>query len=143
MADLAEMKTLENKGYSFVMLNAMMLVHKEAAEQGLLAEAEDLVDAALMSIASQVKRRYKVWGMNGEELTAEEALREAQAIQPPPSVVGAERHRHPKNRDRVLRKIQIMTDLDYKMAILNKDVPVGRQYTGDSGPPEVEFNTGD
>lgn len=134
-----ENKVTENKGYSFIMLQGYLKMFDEAAGQGLLAEAEDLVDIMLRSIPTAELKKIEIDRReSNEKQTAWKAIEEAEGLRPDDSLMDSVKHKHPLNRQRVLRKHQILTDVLYKLELLYKISPVGRQYTGDVGPPDTK-----
>jgi hypothetical protein len=120
------------QSYELMLIEGLMLSDKEASAQGLLAEFEDVIESLWASIPTQKKVDLKVWNSDlSAEVPAMQAWQEACSIQPPKEVPDARKPTHHTNKERSLRKKQILVDVLAKMKLLYREPMVGRMLEGD------------
>ncbi|QLH74982.1 MAG: hypothetical protein HPY73_05705 [Methanomassiliicoccales archaeon] len=133
MADDVPMERLRaQQSYEQMIIQGLMLSDKEASDQGLLAEFEDVIDSLWVSIPTDKKARIRVWtaDMSKEEPCLLE-WRKACEIMPPKDTPPSQMASHRKNKERGLRKKQILTDVLSKMKLLYKEPAVSRMTEED------------
>lgn len=122
------------QSYELMLIEGLMLSDKEASAQGLLAEFEDVIESIWSAIPTQKKIDMHVWNADiSEEVPALQAWQEACHIQPPKDVPDARKPTHEKNKERSLRKKQILTDVLARMKLLYREPMVGRMMEDDDG----------
>lgn len=124
------------QSYEMMLIEGLMLSDKEASGQGLLAEFEDVIESLWASIPTQKKVDTYVWNADlSGKVPALESWQEACRIQPPKEIADARKPTHQANKERSLRKKQILTDVLAAMKLLYREPMVGRMMEGDDGNP--------
>jgi len=124
------------QSYELMLIEGLMLSDKEASAQGLLAEFEDVIESIWAAIPTQKKVDMRVWnGDLSKMVPALQAWQEACHIQPPKDVPDARKPTHASNKERSLRKKQILTDVLARMKLLYREPMVGRMMEDDDGDP--------
>jgi hypothetical protein len=125
----------ENILYHQTLMEGLHDLYNEAAQDGILKQAEDLIDVLWASIPTGDKRKIKVFDLKGERIPGLDAWAEAKEILPPQigemyrkgknSVEMNERDYpiHIKNKERTSRKLQIWTDVVFELGFLYKHQP--------------------
>jgi hypothetical protein len=129
---LEENRTIirEDFDYHHTLMEGMFLSFKEAADDGLLSEYEDLIDALYASIPTKKKMDIKVFDEEGKkENCSIDEWKKAMSIKPPDDLPSSKKDRHPDHKKRALRKTQILTDIEHALGFLMKEPPVGKMGT--------------
>lgn len=119
-------------GYHITLMGALTDLFHEAASEGILREAEDLIEVMWASIPSDDKMRMKIQNAaRTSKITANAAWQEACEIKAPAEVgeywikngqrvpmSEADFSRHRSNKERVTRKLQVWTDVIFELGFL-------------------------
>ena len=124
--DTSGTKARENIGYHQTLMEGLHDLYEEAAKDGLLRQAEDLIDVLWASIPTKDKRKIEVYDQAGEKkVRAVEAWAEAKLIMPPPDVDprSAQWQNNIKHKERAARLAQIWTDVVHELGFLYERKP--------------------
>jgi hypothetical protein len=111
-------------------MEGLFLCFKEAAEEGLLSEYEDLIDAIYASIPTMKKMEINVFDEDGKKKNCSiDEWKKAMLIKPPDNLPTSKKDMHPEHKRRALRKTQILTDIEHALGFLMKEPPIGRMRT--------------
>lgn len=125
-------KVHEKQGWLDIMMEALALKHKEAAEDGSGEYLEDLLDMTWSSIPSEDKEQLMIFSADRKgKLSSADAWDVAEKMQPKETMQLEDRKADPINRKRVKRKSQIITDTLQALNLLYKKPPIGRQVDTD------------
>jgi hypothetical protein len=125
----------ENIIYHQTLMEGLHDLYEEAAKDGLLKQAEDLVDVLWASVPTNDKLKIKVYDLGSEsKIASVDAWKEALRIQPPEDMTLSEKERMDKrqsswwqnnyrHKERTSRKVQIWTDVVYELGFLYKRKP--------------------
>lgn len=114
------------QSYELMLIEGLMLSDKEASAQGLLAEYEDVVESLWASIPTQKKVDTQIWNTDlSAKVPALQAWLDACKIQPPKEVPDARKPTHEKNKERSLRKKQVLIDTLAAMKLLYNEPMTG------------------
>ena len=117
--------------YHHTLMEGMFLCFKEAAEDGLLAEYEDLIDSMYASIPIKKKLKVKVYDEDvKKENGSIDEWRKAMLIKPPDNLPTSKKDMHPEHKRRALRKTQILIDIEHALGFLMDEPPVGKMRAG-------------
>lgn len=118
------------QSYEEMLVDGLTLSDKAAAEHGIGAIYEDIIDSVWAAVPTEKKVKLKVLTPSG----LRSAILEWQAaceIQPPDGTPYQERVRHPTHRQRALRKKTILIDLLAAMRLLYREPQVGKMMEDD------------
>ena len=111
--------------YHHTLMEGMFLSFKEAADDGLLSEYEDLIDALYASIPTKKKMKVQVFDDEGlKENCSIDEWKKAMNIKPPEDVTQSKKDMHPSNKRRALRKTQILIDIEHALGFLMDEPPM-------------------
>jgi|WetSurMetagenome_2_1015567.scaffolds.fasta_scaffold529905_2 hypothetical protein len=124
------------QSYELMLIEGLMLTEKEASGQGLLAEYEDVVESLWAAVPTQKKVDIQIWNADlSAKVSALQCWQEACGIQPPADMPDARKPTHRSNKERSLRKKQILIDVLAAMKLLYREPMVGRMMEDDDGDP--------
>lgn len=128
----------ENDRYHETLMTGLVDLFKEATADGLLRQAEDLIDVLWASVPTKDKMRILILDAGRKEkIPSTDAWDEANMILPPPigsmydlhgqlvEMIDGEYQRHINNKLRATRKLQIWTDVVGSMGFLYNKTPMG------------------
>lgn len=128
----------ENDRYHETLMTGLVDLFKEATADGLLRQAEDLIDVLWASVPTKDKMRILILdAKRTSKVPATDAWDEANQILPPPigsmydlhgqlvEMIDGEYQRHIANKIRATRKLQIWTDVVGSMGFLYNKTPMG------------------
>lgn len=124
--DLSGTKARENIGYHQTLMEGLHDLYAEAAQDGLLRQAEDLIDILWASVPTGDKRKIKVYDMAGEQkVSSMVAWAEAKKIMPPVEVDprSSQYQNHIRHKERASRLAQIWTDVIHELGFLYERKP--------------------
>jgi hypothetical protein len=116
----------ENVGYHQTLMEGLHDLYEEAARDGLLKQAEDLIDIMWASVPTDDKLKIKVYDLETvKKLRAVDAWKEAQTIQPPAGLDkrSSDWQNNIRHKERCSRKAQIWTDVVKELGFLYKRLP--------------------
>lgn len=125
-------KVRAEKGFELIVTEGFILTDREASAQGLMAEYEDVIDSLWASIPTDKKVRIKIYKADlSKRESAILEWQEAETIRPGKDLPESKRRTDPSNRERALRKKQILTDVLSGMRILFKEPKTSRMVEDD------------
>ncbi len=113
------------QSYEDMLIEGLILSDKAAAQAGIGAIYEDIIDSVWAAIPTEKQVKMRVPTPEGYE----PAILEWQAaceIQPPPDTPYQHRLEHPAHRERALRKKSILVDVLAAMRLLYREPLTGK-----------------
>ncbi len=123
MAD--EERVRAQQSYEQMLIEALMLSDKAAAEHGIGSIFEDLIDSIWSSVPTSKRVKLEVPTPDGYRVAILE-YQDACAMQPPENTPRHELTGHPILRERRLRKKAILIDTLAAMKLLYREPQVGK-----------------
>lgn len=152
--DFSNKPVKENDRYHETLMTGLVDLFKEATADGLLRQAEDLIDVLWATIPTRDKMGSIVLDMTRtKKLPATDAWDEAMTILPPAvgtkflsngrmiEMIDGEYQRHINNKIRATRKLQIWTDVVGRMGFLYNKTPMGIAQPETDEQPWAEEDT--
>jgi hypothetical protein len=124
--DLSGTKARENIGYHQTLMLGVQDLFGEAAKDGLLRQAEDLIDMMWAMVPTVDKRKIKVYDAMGEhKISTMIAWVEAKKIMPPPEIDprSSQYQNNIKHKERSARLAQIWNDVIHELGFLYERKP--------------------
>lgn len=118
------------QSYEEMLVDGLTLSDKSAAEHGIGAIYEDIIDSVWAAIPTEKKVRMKVMTPAGNRPAILE-WKVACEIQPPPDTPYQQRIEHTAHRERALRKKSIVIDTLAAMRLLYREPQVGKMMVDD------------